>query len=38
MSYTPEKSWWEKNNKPVLFIGGVAVGIGGAVLVACLMQ
>jgi hypothetical protein len=38
MSYVPERSWWEKNNKPVLFIGGVAVGIGGAVLVACLMQ
>lgn len=38
MAYKPEKSWWEKNQKPVLFIGGVAVGIGGVVLIMNLIN
>lgn len=32
LEYKPEKTWWDRNHKPVLFIGGVGVGIGGTVL------
>lgn len=38
MEYQPQPSWWERNHKPVLFIGGVGVGIGGSILLINLLK
>lgn len=33
IEYKPDESWWDKNHKPVIFVGGVSVGIGGVLLI-----
>ena len=32
LEHKPTPTWWEKNHKPALFIGGVTIGIAGSLL------